>query len=89
MTIDEALSINGTYVRLLLDHGDSDGAWVHSGLLHNCARCIESLNVSGCWLIFTGNRNDKGPHKRASEGLADVDASLTCGSGDIAALRPF
>lgn len=60
-----------------------------SPLLHNCARCIESLNVSGCWITFTGNRNDKGPHKRASEGLADVDASLTCGSGDIAALRPF
>jgi hypothetical protein len=47
------------------------------------------LNVSVCWLTFTGNRNNKGPHKRAFEGLADVPASLTCGSGTIAALWPF
>lgn len=31
MTLSEALALNGTYIRLLLDHGDSDGAWVHSG----------------------------------------------------------
>lgn len=40
MTLDEALDINGTYVRLLLDHGDSDGAWVHSGrVVGVCVPC--------------------------------------------------
>lgn len=47
------------------------------------------LTAATLWITFTGSRNNKGPHKRASEGLAGVTAPLTCGSGDIAALRPF
>lgn len=40
MTLTEALAINGTYIRLLLDHGDSDGAWVHSGrVIGVCVPC--------------------------------------------------
>lgn len=40
MTLSEALALNGTYIRLLLDHGDSDGAWVHSGrVVGVCVPC--------------------------------------------------
>jgi len=31
MTLSEALAINGTYVRLMLDWGDSEGSFVVSG----------------------------------------------------------
>jgi len=40
MTIEQALNINGTYVCLLMDHGDPDGAFVHSGrVVGVCVPC--------------------------------------------------
>lgn len=40
MTISEALALNGTYIRLLLDWGDSDGAFVRSGrVVGVCVPC--------------------------------------------------
>ena len=43
MTLDEALAINGTYVRLLLDYGCPDGAFVHSGrVVGVCVPCQDS-----------------------------------------------
>ena len=43
MTLAEALSINGTYIRLLLDCGGSDGAFVHSGrVVGVCVPCSGS-----------------------------------------------